>query len=280
MSRAGRLIAFLGCFLFAAAALAAEPGTVKGKLTYDGKVYELAHVFVWQPPFQDQEMWIYLTDRPLPQAAATAQDGEELEDLARQDQFGGIKIVVDPVSPRIDDFSGIVYAPRGDMFSLDQFNFGPSWEAFAIEGRRAAGKAATKWMNWTLQVEFSAPVEGSTGKVEIIKDAEARKSPQADVFVAFEQALVEQGIDAAGAFMTPERLAAMKATMQRLGEASFKEFQAQRKASRPLGEARRQQIERVDVDGDLAEIGARTGPDSLDTALLIKTKDGWKIAEW
>lgn len=273
-------LAWLTIVLLAAPARAADPGTVKGTLTYDGKVYELHHVFVWQPPLQDQELWIYLTDRPLPQTAATALDGEELEDLARGDKFGGIKLIVDPVKPDLDDIRGVVYAPRDGLFSLDQFNFGPSWQALAIEGRKVAGKANTKWMQWTLDAEFSAAIEGSTGKVEIIKDAAARTTPQADVFVAFEQALIEHGIDAAGPFMTAERLAAMRATMARLGEASFREFQEKRRATRPLGEARRQQIERVDVDGDFAEIGARIGPDSLDTALLIKTKDGWKIAEW
>lgn len=252
-------------------------GSAKGRLTYDGKVYDLQHVYAWQPLFQDRELWIYLTDRALPTAAAP--DDEAVEDLARGDRFGGIKLIVEPTRPRLDDIRGIVYAPRDGLFSLDKFNFGPSWQTLAIEGRKVSGTARTKWMNWTLEVEFTTEVEGSTGTVQTMTGAEAQGSPQAAAFVAFEQALMERGIDAAGHFMTPEKLADMRDRMQRLGEASFKEFQAARRARTPQGEARRQQVERVDVDGDYAEIGARSG-DRLDTALLVKTKGGWRIVEW
>lgn len=34
------------------------------------------------------------------------------------------------------------------------------------------------------------------------------------------------------------------------------------------------------IDGDYAEVGAQTGPNIEDTAVLVSTKDGWKVAEW
>jgi hypothetical protein len=257
---------------------AAEPGTVTGRLTYDGKVYDLQHVYAWQPPLQTDELWIYLTDQPLPPTAA--QHGALPEELARDKRFGGIKLIVHPVKPRLDDMRGVVYAPRDDRFSLDKFNFGPDWQVLTISKRRVTGKAKTKWMSWTLEAEFSAPVEGSTGTVRRITGAEAQRSPQAEVFIAFEKALVGQGLDAAGAYMTSARLADTRARIQRSGEASFKEFLDQRRANKPRGEARRKQIWRVDIDGNYAEVGAQTGPDIEDTAVLVRTKDGWKIAEW
>ena len=128
--------------------------------------------------------------------------------------------------------------------------------------------------------EFDAPVEGSTGTVRRITGAEAQRSSQAEVFIAFEKALVEQGLDAAGAYMTPERLADMRARIKRGGEASFRDFLEQWRASKPTGEARRKQIWRVDVDGDYAEVGAQTGLNTEDTAVLVNIKGGWKIAEW
>jgi len=278
MRHALRLIGCLVIALLSAPAAAAEPGTVKGRLTYDGKVYTLRHVYAWQPPLQDEELWIYLTDQPLSPAAA--QHGSLPEQLARDKRFGGIKLIVHPVKPRLGDMKGVVYAPRDDVFSLEKFNFGPDWQALTISGRRVTGKARTQWMSWTLEAEFSAPVEGSTGTVRRITGAEAQRSPQADVFIAFEKALVEEGLDAAGAYMMPEILAGMRAWAKEQGAASFKEFRAKRRASKPLGEARRKQISRIDIDGDYAEVGARTGPDTVDIAVLFKSRDGWKIEKW
>lgn len=42
-------------------------------------------------------------------------------------------------------------------------------------------------------------------------------TPQADVFITFEQALFAEGLDGAGAYMTPAKLAEMGARMERLG---------------------------------------------------------------
>jgi hypothetical protein len=278
MRHALRLIACLAIVVLSAHVAAAQPGTVKGRLTYGDKVYNLQHVYAWQPPLQDEELWIYLTDQPLPPAAA--QDGSLPEELARNNRFGGIKLIVHPVEPRLGDMKGVVYAPRDGRFSLDKFNFGPDWQALTITKRRVTGKARTKWMSWTLEAEFNAPVEGSTGTVRRITGAEAQRSPQAEVFIAFEQALVEQGLDAAGAYMTPARLADTRARIKQNGEASFREFLEKRRVSKPRGEARRKQIWRVDIDGDYAEVGAQTGPNIEDTAVLVSTKDGWKVAEW
>ena len=275
---AAKLAAHLAIVLLSMPVAAAEPGTVKGRLTYDGIAYTLRHVYAWQPPLQGEELWIYLSDHAL--APAAAQHGSLPEELARDKRFGGIKLVVHPAKPRLDDIKGVVYAPREDGFSLDKFNFGPSWQALAISERRVTGKLRTKWMSWTLEAEFSAPVEGATGVVRTITGLEAQSSPMADAFVAFEQALVEQGLDAAGAFMTPEKLAELRARIARLGEQSFREFQAARRESTLRGEARRRQIERVDIDGDHAQVGARSGPDAWHTALLVKTQGVWRVAEW
>lgn len=107
--------------------------------------------------------------------------------------------------------------------------------------------------------------------------AQAQKSPQADVFLAYEKALLWQGIEAAGPYMTPERLAGMKAQLKQFGADGFKQMQTERRKSTPQGEARRKQIEKVVVDGDKAVLTVRNGPNDVDEAPLEKTKDGWKI---
>ncbi len=274
----GRLLACLASLLLSAPLFAEQPGTVSGRLSYDGKVYVLRHVYAWQPPLQDDEMWIYLTDEALPPAAA--QDPVLPEQLARDRRFAGVKLIVSPAKPCLDDIRGVVYAPRADGFSLDRFNFGPSWQALRIKDHRVSGKARTAWMSWTLDAEFAAPVEGSTGSVRTITGMAAQDSPQAAVFVAFEQALVDHGLDAAGAYLTTAKLADLRGRVERFGEASFTAFRKAQRARTAPGEARRRQIERVNVDGDHAEVVARSGPDSVHTALLIKITGEWKIAEW
>ena len=127
---------------------------------------------------------------------------------------------------------------------------------------------------WSLEAEFSAPVFGSSGKMQTLSGAQAQKSPQAEVFLTYEKALVWEGIDAAGPYMTPERLADMKAHLKQMGADSFKEQQTHMRKSTAQGDARRIQIEKLVVDGDYAVLYTKS-----ERARLVKTKDGWKVAK-
>lgn len=176
LSLAARLSAALGAFLVVSAAAAADAGTVHGRMTYDGRVYALEHVYAWQAPLQDGELWLYLTDRLLPPEAA--RDDIRPEELAREKRFGGIKLIVSPVQPRLDDIRGVVYAPHDDGYAIDSFNFGPSWQELQIGNRRVSGKLSTNWMNWTLEAEFSAPVEGSKGRRSPLRRRSIRQRRQ------------------------------------------------------------------------------------------------------
>ena len=114
---------------------------------------------------------------------------------------------------------------------------------------------------------------------QTLTGAQAQKSPQAEVFLAYEKALIWQGIDAASPYMTPERLAGMKDMLKQLGAESFKQMQIEKRKSVLQGEARRRQIEKVVVDGDNAVVEARSGPNDVDVARLVRMKDGWKIGK-
>ena len=117
----------------------------------------------------------------------------------------------------------------------------------------------------------------SASHAQTLTGAQAQKSPQADVILAFEKALNWQGIDAAGAYATPEKLAEMRVQIKQLGADSFKQMQAEMRKATPQGEARRKQIEKVVVDGDNAVLTLREGPNVATVARLAKTKDGWKV---
>lgn len=121
-------------------------------------------------------------------------------------------------------------------------------------------------------------MNAATGaETKTLTGAQAQKSPQADVFLAYEKALLWQGIDAAGAHMTPQRLASMKDQLKQFGEDGFKQMQNERRKSTPQGEARRKQIEKLVVDGDKAVLTLRNTPNDVDEVPLEKTKDGWKV---
>jgi hypothetical protein len=122
-------------------------------------------------------------------------------------------------------------------------------------------------------------VFAAAAKPQTLTGAQAQKSPQADVFLAYEKALLNDGIDAASVYMTPERLADMQEMLKQFGPEGFKDFQAKMRASAPQGEARRKQIETLVVEGDSAVLTARTGPNMLDEVRFVRTKDGWKISK-
>ena len=90
------------------------------------------------------------------------------------------------------------------------------------------------------------------------------------------------GADGAGAgaaaYRTPAKLDDLGARIERLGEASVREFQGRQRVSWPRGEARRKQIEKVEVKGDYAVLEARDGPSAVTVQHLAKTREGWKVS--
>ncbi len=265
---------FLGVLSMNATAI--DPGTVKGKFTYKGKDYILQHVYAWQPPAQAEELWVYVTDAGLP--AAAAQGRSKSVELAAENRFHGAKLVVHPTKPDLNSLNLMLYAPRDLPLFGSASRSSPVWQHLRVGDKRVVGKLKYEESDWSLDVEFSAPVFGSSGKMQTLTGAQAQKSPQAEVFLAYEKALHWEGMDAAAAYMTPERLAGMQGVLKQFGADWFKQMLTERRKSTPQGEARRKQIAKLVLEGDSAVLEARSGPD-VEEVRLAKTKDGWKIAE-
>ena len=104
----------------------------------------------------------------------------------------------------------------------------------------------------------------------------AQQSPQADAFLAYEQALIDGGLDAAVPHMTPEKLADLKGMAEMFGQDGFNEFLARMRGG-AKGEARRMQITSVAVNGDYAVLEARDDPNTVTEQHLARTPDGWKV---
>jgi hypothetical protein len=111
---------------------------------------------------------------------------------------------------------------------------------------------------------------------QTVTGAQAQKSPQAEAFLAYEKALLAGGLDAATPHMTPEKLDELKGMVKMFGEDGFKQFLDKMRGG-AQGEARRKQINKVDVNGDHAVLEARDGPNAVTVQHLARVKDGWKV---
>ena len=111
---------------------------------------------------------------------------------------------------------------------------------------------------------------------QTITGAQAQKSPQADAFLAYETALIAGGLNTARQYMTPEKLEELNSMVKNWGEEGFQQFLG-RMRSGAQGEARRKQIEKVDVKGDYALLEARDSPNVVTVQHLARTRDGWKV---
>ena len=134
-------------------------------------------------------------------------------------------------------------------------------------------------MKWTISVfaAFAAiALAVPASYAQTLTGAQAQKSPQAEAFLAYEQALIAKGMDGARPHMTPEKVEDLNSMVKNFGADGFKQFLDKMRAG-AQGEARRKQVEKVEVKGDYAVLEARDSPNAVTVQHLVNTKDGWKV---
>ena len=125
------------------------------------------------------------------------------------------------------------------------------------------------------------PVRAQPGKAatQTLKGAAAQKSAQADAFIAYENALIDGGLEAAAKFAAPSKVQENQEMVKAFGIEGFKQMQAAKRAARVAPDARRKQIEKVEITGDYAYLEAKTQQKGvLDVAGFERTAAGWKVA--
>ena len=122
----------------------------------------------------------------------------------------------------------------------------------------------------------AAIVMAPAGNAQTLTGAQAQKSPQAEVFLAYENGMSAKGIEGAQPYMTPAKLDEMNGMVKAFGAEGFKQYQDKMRGG-AQGEARRKQIEKVEVKGEYAVLEARDSPNVLTVQHLRQTKDGWKV---
>lgn len=111
---------------------------------------------------------------------------------------------------------------------------------------------------------------------QTLTGAQAQKSPQAEAFLAYEKSLLAGGLDAAQPYMTAAKLDELNGMLKTWGEDGFRQF-LDRMRGGAKGEARRKQIEKVEVTGGYAVLEARDSPQVVTLQHLTKTNEGWKV---
>jgi hypothetical protein len=133
----------------------------------------------------------------------------------------------------------------------------------------------TSWIRRLAAFATLAVMMGAA-HAQTLTGAQAQNSPQAEAFLAYEQALLKGGLEAATPRMTPEKLAELQEMRKMFGEEGFKQFLG-KISSGAKGEARRKQIEKVETKGDHAVLEARDSPNAVTVQHLARTKEGWKV---
>ena len=119
----------------------------------------------------------------------------------------------------------------------------------------------------------------AAAQAETLTGAAAQKSPQADVFLLYENALIDGGLDAAAKHAAPSKVKENQEMLKAFGADGFKQMQAAKKAASLPEAQRRAQIKKVEVKGDYAYLEAESERKGvLDVAGFEKTADGWKVA--
>lgn len=127
-----------------------------------------------------------------------------------------------------------------------------------------------------LAVLAAIALASPSSHAQTLTGAQAQKSPQADAFLAYEKALLAGGLDAAQPYMTAAKFEELNGMLKTWGEDGFKQF-LDRMRGGAKGEARRKQIEKVELTGSYAVLEARDSPQVVTVQHLTKTKDGWKV---
>jgi hypothetical protein len=102
---------------------------------------------------------------------------------------------------------------------------------------------------------------------------------QADAFIAYENALIDGGLEAAAKHAAPAKVQENEEMLKGFGADGFRQMQAAKRAVRLAPAERRKQILKVEVRGDYAYLEASSDRKGvLDVAGFERTAAGWKVA--
>jgi len=145
--------------------------------------------------------------------------------------------------------------------------------------RRTRSASRARRVVALLLVSVMSAALPAAAKAQMLTGAAAQKSAQADVFIAYENALIDGGLDAAAKHAAPSKVKENEEMLKAFGALGFEQMRAEKKKARLAPEERRRQIRKVEVKGDYAYLEAESERKGvLDVAGFERTAAGWKVA--
>ncbi|MEO5883590.1 MAG: hypothetical protein ABIQ06_14320 [Caldimonas sp.] len=128
-------------------------------------------------------------------------------------------------------------------------------------------------------VALSLMAASLSASAQTLTGAAAQKSAQASAFIAYENALIDGGLDSAAKYAAPSKVKENQEMLKAFGAPGFEQMRAEKRKARLPEAQRRQQIRKVEVKGDYAYLEAESERKGvLDVAGFEKTVHGWKVA--
>lgn len=257
-----------------------DRGTATGRVYVGDRSYELRHACAYAPP-GGEELWVYLTDEPLSEDQVMDRFG--VHQAAREDRVHGVKLLLDPTDPDPKELHAVLLMPpETEDASLTSISASGSTSRFerlslppaAIAGQvRYGQKAIFDSPPYGFEAEFQIAGGASGSPVERVEltGAAAQTSPQAEAFLAGEEAMLAGDFDAAARYMESGRIDAMRRFKEQAAPGEFEAMLDQQRQRTPQGDERRKQISQVVVEGDEAVLSTTTG----ERVQLHKSEGRW-----
>lgn len=265
---------------------AIDPGTASGQLSVGEVAIALKHASVMRYGNEEgilerAELRILLTDRELPESILRGPFMQALERLARQGKVRGILLRLDAKKLTAGAVHGTLLLPPGDApLSLPTFTItqkGGGFEKFQMGNNRVMGVTRWKFSPGPLpQADYIVTFDAPFFQDEVTASLHGRRalhSPQAKVFLDFEEALRRGDLEAARGFCTNDRFAELVAMRHETGEKAFLEAIA---AGIPDRRAREKQIRAVYARGPGAIIVLDRGLERSFMA-VVNVEGAWRV---
>ncbi|MBI4559100.1 MAG: hypothetical protein HY706_16065 [Candidatus Hydrogenedentes bacterium] len=232
--------------------LAAES---KGTLKVGDETIPLTHVYALQRDNEEgaldaPELRLLFADREIALTLLEPPVLSRLDAMAREKKLQGVLLRFDPKqSPR--EVHGTVYhAPANPQESMAFFTLSgeeAGFKSLEVNEGKISGDAVyeegeagseSDVPKFSYRVTFTAPVQKPTPLSASLKGAEAVKSPQAQAYLAYQDAVRKVDFQAAKASSTAEKFKALEEFVQLVGKDAFAEQAKQFVPERAIQEKR------------------------------------------
>jgi hypothetical protein len=165
-----RIALCAGALLVSCSAGTVRSGAARGRVYRGDEAYALSHAYAYAPA-GGEELWVYVTDQPLPRSAIV--DRFAAHELARAGKVHGIKLLLDPRNAAPTEITAVMLLPAAPNATMASVSISSSAGVFKeLElGSRISGRieqeqeAIFDSPPYGFAADFSFPAEESAPAV-------------------------------------------------------------------------------------------------------------------